>query len=66
MNTEVLSAHKRTKLHKKRVKLLHEVPYTQEEAEAAAGLGAGTAFANKVRAKAEHIAQKMAQIKSEQ
>ncbi|ORY07462.1 hypothetical protein K493DRAFT_273488 [Basidiobolus meristosporus CBS 931.73] len=33
-----LSEHYRGKLHKKRVKLLKEEPYTQKEAEAAAGL----------------------------
>ncbi|KAI9348966.1 hypothetical protein DFJ73DRAFT_834451 [Zopfochytrium polystomum] len=34
-----LDAHLQTKLHKKRLKRLKEEPYTQKEAEAAAGLG---------------------------
>ncbi|KAL2106861.1 hypothetical protein VUR80DRAFT_6095 [Thermomyces stellatus] len=33
-----LSAHKRSKPHKRRVKMLQEEPYTQKEAEAAVGL----------------------------
>ncbi|KND04593.1 uncharacterized protein SPPG_00312 [Spizellomyces punctatus DAOM BR117] len=33
-----LSDHYKTKLHKKRLKVLKESPYTQKEAEAAAGL----------------------------
>lgn len=35
----VLDSHMKTKNHKKRVKLLQEVPYSQEEADAAAGMG---------------------------
>ena len=34
-----LKDHNKSKLHKKRVKQLKEVPYSQEEAERAAGMG---------------------------
>ncbi|POG70304.1 hypothetical protein GLOIN_2v1618384, partial [Rhizophagus irregularis DAOM 181602=DAOM 197198] len=37
INSEALNEHQRGKNHKKRVKLLKEVPYTQAEAEAAVG-----------------------------
>ena len=38
INSQVLSAHTKTKKHKNRVKELREKPYSQEEAEAAAGM----------------------------
>lgn len=37
-----MKEHKRSKLHKKRVRLLKDEPYSQAEAEAAAGLGSYT------------------------
>ncbi|CAG8665736.1 hypothetical protein C2G38_1982836 [Gigaspora rosea] len=37
INQKALDEHNRGKLHKKRIKLLKEVPYTQSEAEAAVG-----------------------------
>ena len=36
---EVLGNHKRTKVHKNRVKVVNEEPYTHADAEAAAGMG---------------------------
>ncbi|KAI9484667.1 hypothetical protein BDB00DRAFT_125225 [Zychaea mexicana] len=39
INPDALKEHVRGKTHKKRVKLLKEEPYTQAEADAAAGLG---------------------------
>ncbi|KAI9312897.1 hypothetical protein BX666DRAFT_1865448 [Dichotomocladium elegans] len=39
ISRDALSEHLRGKTHKKRVKLLKEEPYTQAEADAAAGLG---------------------------
>ncbi|KAI8378047.1 uncharacterized protein BYT42DRAFT_572534 [Radiomyces spectabilis] len=36
---DALTKHIQTKVHKKRVKLLKEEPYTQAEADAAAGIG---------------------------
>eukprot|EP00127_Corallochytrium_limacisporum_P007279 Clim_evm20s246 gene=Clim_evmTU20s246 len=38
-DAETLKKHKQTKNHKKRVKLLKDEAYTQEEAERAAGMG---------------------------
>jgi bud site selection protein 20 len=38
-NVHALTKHLQGKIHKKRVKLLRQVPYTLEEAEAAAGMG---------------------------
>lgn len=39
INAKTLTEHEKTKPHKKRLKLLKEKPYSQEEAEAAAGMG---------------------------
>ncbi|KAI9301575.1 hypothetical protein BJ944DRAFT_271284 [Cunninghamella echinulata] len=39
INNDALDIHLRGKLHKRRVKKLQEEPYTQAEADAAAGLG---------------------------
>merc|ERR1712002_831819 len=39
MSEKILKDHERTKNHKKRVKLLKETPYTQAEADMAAGMG---------------------------
>ncbi|ORZ18114.1 hypothetical protein BCR42DRAFT_413180 [Absidia repens] len=39
INQGALDIHNRGKLHKRRVKKLQDEPYTQEEADAAAGLG---------------------------
>ena len=38
IDASALAAHKKTKVHKKRVKLCNEKQYTQKEAEEAAGL----------------------------
>ncbi|KAF9423487.1 hypothetical protein BGZ94_008258 [Podila epigama] len=38
ISQESLAEHQKGKIHKKRVKLLKEAPYSQEEADAAAGL----------------------------
>ncbi|CAG8705226.1 18889_t:CDS:2 [Acaulospora morrowiae] len=37
INSDALKEHQRGKVHKKRIKLLKEAPYTQTEAEAAVG-----------------------------
>jgi len=39
IDEETLEGHKRSKLHKKRVKDMKDTPYSQAEADAAAGLG---------------------------
>lgn len=39
INAQALGEHEKTKPHKKRLKLIAEPQYTQEEADAAAGLG---------------------------
>jgi hypothetical protein len=45
---DTLDAHKNTKLHKKRVKLLSEPAYTIEEANAAGGCGSADFYAKKL------------------
>merc|ERR1711890_66549 len=42
INQKCFTEHKKTKTHKKRLRLLKEVPYSQAEAEAAAGMGSYT------------------------
>lgn len=42
INQKTLVEHKKTKNHKKRVRLLKDKPYTQAEAELAAGMGSYT------------------------
>merc|ERR1712168_187235 len=42
INQTVFTEHKKTKNHKKRLRVLKESPYTQAEAEAAAGMGSYT------------------------
>ena len=39
ISIEAKEEHVKTKLHKKRLRLLRDAPYTQTEADAAAGLG---------------------------
>ena len=39
MDLQALSVHLRSKIHRRRLKELRTEPYTQEEAEAAAGMG---------------------------
>ncbi|KAF9581203.1 hypothetical protein BGW38_001868 [Lunasporangiospora selenospora] len=50
INIESLQEHMRGKIHKKRVKLLKEEPYTQAEADAAAGLQPADTKAKKAKA----------------
>merc|ERR1712168_371691 len=47
INQTVFTEHKKTKNHKKRLRLLKETPYTQLEAEAAAGMGSYTVTKDK-------------------
>lgn len=42
IDQSTFTEHKKTKNHKKRMRLLKETPYTQAEAEAAAGMGCYT------------------------
>ena len=42
VDEHTLVAHRKSKVHKRRVKQLSETPYTQKEADAAAGLGTYT------------------------
>lgn len=46
IDQENLDNHKRTKLHKKKLKELKDIPYTVQEAEAAGGLGSFTKYYN--------------------
>jgi len=48
INQQALDEHKRSKIHKKRVKDTQEVPYTIEESERAGGLGSYVAPIKKV------------------
>ncbi|KAF9356111.1 hypothetical protein BGX34_010094 [Mortierella sp. NVP85] len=52
INKESLEEHQKGKIHKKRVKVLKEVPYSQEEADAAAGLQKADSKVKKAKADA--------------
>ncbi|KAL0634586.1 hypothetical protein Q9L58_006473, partial [Maublancomyces gigas] len=53
-----IAAHRRGKNHKRRVRMLNEEPYSQKEADAAAGLGTATFYeALEARKEAEKLAK---------
>lgn len=59
-NQNVLDKHKRSKPHKRRVKeLVNTPPYTQAEADAAAGLGPDDSSARRKMAKIEHTVENL-------
>ena len=46
VDAKALASHLKTKVHKKRVKLINEQQYTQKEAEEAAGMGTDNGVAS--------------------
>ncbi|KAG0229678.1 hypothetical protein B0O80DRAFT_397589 [Mortierella sp. GBAus27b] len=55
INKESLMEHERGKIHKKRLKVLKDAPYSQEEADAAAGLQKADSKYKKAKANAMDV-----------